>query len=283
MKPVLSLCLFFFLQTIAFAQPITGTDVYLYEDADVKPHFEGGDTEFTRFLDLLAYRMPKGCDNTSSLSFSFMVEKDGSISEAGTQLFTDSICADFIVKQILAMHKWTPGMENGKPIRVLCSGEIRFREDDEQEPILIGEISDSDMINAPPPPPPPPPPGDYTDEPVAPPDLLYSDTTVFMIVESFPQFPGGEVELLKYIRNSIKHPGGTGESAGTLIVNFIVEKDGNISNVKIVRAMPGPDGNIFDAEALRIVKSMPKWKPGMQNGKPVRVSYNLPIRFEPQR
>jgi len=115
------------------------------------------------------------------------------------------------------------------------------------------------------------------------PEPVYNDSTIFMIVESFPQFPGGEVELLKYIRNTIKHPGGSGESADTLIVNFIVEKDGNISNVKLVRAMPGPDGNIFDAEALRIVKSMPKWQPGMQNGKPVRVSYNLPIRFEPQR
>ncbi len=274
MKTVLSIILFFFLQTVAFAQPINGTDVYLCEDADVKPQFEGGDNEFTRFLDLLASQMPKGCDKVSSISFSFIVEKDGSISEASAQPLTEPICEEFIVKQVLAMRKWTPGMKDGKPIRVLCGGKVRFREDDEHEPIAVTEISDEDMIDAP-----PPPPFEGDNTPV-PPQEEVSDTAVFTIVEDMPEFPGGADALIKYVNKNIKHPKNGGESQGTVFVEFIVERDGSISHTTVKRSINGPYSAAFDTEALRVINSLPKFKPGMQNGKPARVRYMLPVKFK---
>ncbi len=96
-------------------------------------------------------------------------------------------------------------------------------------------------------------------------------------VEIMPEFPGGQDALNEYLKNNLKYPKSalTASISGTVYVSFIVEKDGTISNVKIVR---GADKDL-NAEALRVVKSMPKWVPGKQRGKAVRVQYTLPIEF----
>ena len=103
------------------------------------------------------------------------------------------------------------------------------------------------------------------------------DTTVFQIVENQPEFPGGMAKLYKYLAHNVKFPSPAEESGvqGQVVVHFVVEKDGSISNVTVLRGIGGG----YDKEAVRVVKNMPKWKPGMQKGKPVRVSFNLPIRF----
>ena len=99
----------------------------------------------------------------------------------------------------------------------------------------------------------------------------------FYKVEEKPVFPGGEKAFYKYLSNNIKYPETAMKNKiqGTVWVKFIIEKDGSISNVKVIREA-NPDLN---KEAVRVIKSMPNWKPGKQNGKPVRVSYQVPIRF----
>ena len=100
---------------------------------------------------------------------------------------------------------------------------------------------------------------------------------IFTIVEEMPSFPGGEDEMLKYVGKNIKYPPVARENGitGRVYVNFYIDKDGKVQNAKVVRGIGGG----CDEEALRVVKSMPAWKPGKQNGRAVNVNYNLPINF----
>ena len=103
---------------------------------------------------------------------------------------------------------------------------------------------------------------------------------IFQIVEEMPSFPGGEAELMKYVGSHIKYPQIARETGiqGRVFVGFVVEPDGSISNVKLLRGIGGG----CDEEAMRVIKSLPKWKPGKQRGKAVRVSYMLPVNFKLQ-
>jgi len=103
------------------------------------------------------------------------------------------------------------------------------------------------------------------------------EAAVFFIVEEMPDFPGGQLALRKFIAQAIKYPVIAQENGiqGKVFVNFVVNKDGSVTAAKIAR---GVDPSL-DKEALRVVNSLPKWKPGKQGGKPVRVSYTVPINF----
>ena len=101
---------------------------------------------------------------------------------------------------------------------------------------------------------------------------------VFDVVEVMPQFPGGQIAMLQYLMKNIKYPEQAVKEGiqGRVTVRFIVEKDGSISDVKPVLSVHP----LLNKEAVRVVESMPKWSPGKQNGKPVRVRYNLPVMFK---
>ena len=100
-------------------------------------------------------------------------------------------------------------------------------------------------------------------------------------VEVMPQFPGGNVELMRYLSANIKYPTIAAENGieGRVVLKFVVGKDGGISNIQVVRALDPS----CDKEAVRVVKGMPKWIPGMQNGHPVAVYFTLPVLFKLQR
>ncbi len=103
---------------------------------------------------------------------------------------------------------------------------------------------------------------------------------IFQIVEEMPSFPGGEQKLLEYVAKNTKYPQIARESGiqGRVFIGFVVETDGSISNVKVLRGIGGG----CDEEAVRVIKSLPKWKPGKQRGKAVRVSYQIPVNFKLQ-
>ena len=109
---------------------------------------------------------------------------------------------------------------------------------------------------------------------------MAEESQVFMVVEQMPEFPGGEEALYKYLRANIKYPQSAKESGiqGRVFVTFIVEPDSSISDVRVLRGIGGG----CDEEAIRVVKAMPKWIPGKQRGKPVRIQYNLPVQFSLQ-
>ena len=100
------------------------------------------------------------------------------------------------------------------------------------------------------------------------------------MVEQKPEFPGGEAAMYKWLGDNIVYPSAASEEGvqGRVVVEFVVGKDGSISNVKVVR----PRHPALDQEALRVVKAMPKWLPGRNNGQPVKVTYTLPVTFKLQ-
>lgn len=107
------------------------------------------------------------------------------------------------------------------------------------------------------------------------------ENVVFMVVEKMPEFPGGQQELFKYLSKNVKYPVIAQENGiqGRAVCQFTVNKDGSIVDVEVVRSSGDKS---LDNEAVRVIKSMPKWKPGQQRGKPVRVKYTVPVNFRLQ-
>ncbi|MBX2978194.1 MAG: energy transducer TonB [Flavobacteriales bacterium] len=175
-------------------------------------------------------------------------------------------------------------------------GELGKFQDEQLEEEII-------PASATPPPPPPPPPApaemiEIVDDKIEVPETKAVDTestaettfeappqrqeeeeddTIFTIVEDQPQFPGGDKALYAFLGKNMKYPAMAQDAniQGTVYVTFEVDKDGQIKDVKVLRGIGGG----CDEEAIRVVKSMPKWTPGKQRGKPVRVQYNLPVKF----
>ena len=109
---------------------------------------------------------------------------------------------------------------------------------------------------------------------------LESDT-IFYVVEVRPEFPGGRSEMMRFLHQNLRIPSIYWESlpVGRVVVGFVVEKDGSLTNIEVVRGVsPG-----LDAEAVRVIEIMPKWTPGKREGKPVRVRSFLPVSFSPPR
>lgn len=169
------------------------------------------------------------------------------------------------------------------------------------------QIEEEEMIpitqQQPPPPPPPPPPQQIVeivedDEEIEeeleiestestedtqveiiemPVEVAEEEPEVFLIVEDPPSFPGGEAKMFEYLGKNLKYPPMAKDAGiqGIVYVTFVVLEDGDVTDVKVLRGIGGG----CDEEAIRVVKQMPKWKPGKQRGKAVRVQFNLPIRF----
>ncbi len=168
----------------------------------------------------------------------------------------------------------------------------------------IEEMTDITRQEQPPPPPPPPPQTievvendadveeaeieatDFDQETVIEPIVQEqvevveqtSEPEIFMVVEDPPQFPGGEAEMLKYIAENLDYPPLARENniQGRVVVKFVVDENGKVMNAQVVKGI----GWGCDEAALKVVNSMPRWKPGKQRNKPVRVWFMLPIRFQ---
>ncbi|MCD4696695.1 MAG: energy transducer TonB [Bacteroidales bacterium] len=104
------------------------------------------------------------------------------------------------------------------------------------------------------------------------------EATIFTVVESMPAYPGGDAARMKYLYDNIEYPQMARESGiqGRVFVTFVVERDGHITDVRVLRGIGGG----CDEEAIRVIKNMPDWVPGKQRGKPVRVQFNMPILFK---
>ena len=104
-----------------------------------------------------------------------------------------------------------------------------------------------------------------------------SKQNVYDAVEQMPEFPGGMLAMIEYLQNNLKYPKDAikQQVGGRVMVMFVVETDGSLSNVRVARKV----FHSLDTEAVRVVKSMPKWKPGKEKGRLVRVNYTLPVVF----
>lgn len=112
------------------------------------------------------------------------------------------------------------------------------------------------------------------------PKTSQADERVFQAVEQQPEYPGGQTALFRFLSENITYPKDAAEAyiQGRVVVSFVVEKDGSIDDVKVVRGVHPS----LDAEAMRVIKLMPRWTPGRMNGSVVRVQYTLPLSFKLQ-
>jgi len=108
------------------------------------------------------------------------------------------------------------------------------------------------------------------------------EEVIFVVVETMPEFPGGNAALFKFLSDNMKYPVIAQENGiqGTVVCQFVVNKDGSIVDVEAVRNTSGDPS--LEKEAIRVIKAMPKWSPGKQRGKAVRVKYTVPVRFRLQ-
>jgi TonB family protein len=152
---------------------------------------------------------------------------------------------------------------------IIKSIESNSETDKYEEELVKQKINDSTSNNSTAEVPPPPP--DY--------ETNNDETkTIYTIVDEMPEFPGGQENLMKFIAENIKYPVVAKENgiAGKVFVQFVVLSDGKIGKTTIIRGVDP----LLDAEAVRIIKKLPKWKPGKQNGIPVNVNFNIPVTFK---
>ena len=271
------------------AEGTKGDDDKAFEHVEKMPVFPGGDMAMMEFLSKnIKYPVEaqkKGLQGRVVVSF--VVEKDGSLSDVKVAKSVDPQLDEEALRVVKSMPNWTPGMHNGKTVRVKYYVPISYR--------LNGPATKTDGQTAPAPRP--------ADSPTAQPSAS-SGEKPYEVVEQMPEFPGGMKAMMEFLSNNVKYPVEAqkmGEQ-GRVIVGFIVEKDGTVSNAKVVKSNKytmveiEKDGTVvkkletsegaaiqeLEAEALRVVQSMPKWTPGKQKGKPVRVKYNLPVSFRLQ-
>lgn len=213
----------------------------------------------------------------------FVVEKDGSIEEAKIVRDIGANCGMEAMRLVNAMPKWTPGRQRGFLVRVQSEVTVRFKLKDgkKYKPTFTPAKPNLQVVELAPPPPPPPVKKEEPD----------SSDEIYKVVEEQPFFQGcngyqdpveekkcSQEKLVEFVYSNLKYPEQAKAKGiqGTVYTKFIIEKDGSITKPEIVRDIGGGCGE----EAIRIINLMPTWNPGKQNGKMVRVQFNMPVKFK---
>lgn len=154
-------------------------------------------------------------------------------------------------------------------ITMLQTDPLKAAQPMEKQLMATQEVSSTDLSIA----------ATETTPPASPrePERPADEETIFTVVEEFPRFPGGEEARFNFIRTNLRYPEEARAAGiqGTVFVSFVIEKDGRITNPRIIRGI----GYGCDEEVIRVIQSMPNWIPGRQRGQPVRVQFNMPFRF----
>lgn len=233
---------------------------------EVMPEFPGGQGALLQFL-AKSIKYPVIAQQNGiqgRVTCSFVVGKDGVIRNIEVIRGVDPSLDLEAARVISMMPKWKPGMQKGKEVSVKYTVPVTFRlqgkEDNKPTPLPAGE-------------------GDNEITVVGYGEHKSADTSgqVFAIVEKMPQFPGGEKAINEFISKTLQYPVIAQENGiqGKVVCSFIINQDGSVTDAEVIS---GVDPSL-DREALRIVSAMPKWTPGTQRGKAVRVKYTMPVTF----
>ena len=237
------------------ATPTIDQDDPVFQVVEQMPEFPGGMGECMKWLQA-NIKYPKEGDKgvQGRVILQFIVERDGSITDVKVVRSVSPDLDAEAIRVASTMPKWKPGMQRGKVVRVKYTLPVMFS-------LEKKEAVTSTSVSA---------------VPVDSEGEVKTDV-VFQVVEQMPEFPGGMGECMKWLQANMKYPKEAQDKGeqGRVIVQFIVEKDGSITEVKVARSV----SPILDAEALRVASAMPKWKPGMQRGKVVKVKYTMPVMF----
>ncbi len=240
------------------------------------PEFPGGTEALMQFV-ASSIKYPEDAVNEGKegrVFVSFVVEKDGLVSNVKVLRGVCYSIDEEASRVVRGMPRWKPGMKDGKPARVSYQIPIMFKlgqTNDEYKTtvktVIAGDDEHSCKTST----------ATFPDENNKP-DMKPNADGVYQIVEEMPSFPGGETKLMEYIAKNLTYPQEARDKGidGRVFIGMVIEKDGSVSNVKVLRGI----GSGCDEEAVRVIKSMPKWKPGMMKGEPVPVSYQIPINFK---
>lgn len=188
----------------------------------------------------------------------FVVDKDGSITNVKTLRGVDAELDKEAIRVISSMPKWIPGMQKGKAVKVRYTVPVMFRLPNEPVEGKVNEIVVKGVAK--------------------PSDNLTGD--VYEVVEQMPEFPGGMAGLMQYITKNLRYPEEAKAKGiqGRVTVRVVVNTEGKVTNAEVLRSVDPA----LDAEALRVASSLPDWKPGMKDGKPVNVRFIFPVNFSLQ-
>ena len=226
----------------------------VFQVVEEMPEFPGGMAECMKWLGqnikYPAEAIEKGIQGRVIVQM--IVERDGTITNANVVRGVDPLLDKEALRVVNLSPKWKPGMQRGQAVRVKYTLPVMFR---------LGEASDNKEAD--------------TQQ-----EAKIDENGIHQVCEEMPEFPGGMQECMKWLGKNIKYPTTAQEKGiqGRVIVQFVVERDGSITEPKVVRGVD-PD---LDKEALRVISIMPNWKPGMQKGKAVRVKYTLPVAYRLQ-
>ena len=227
----------------------------VFQVVEEMPEFPGGMGECMKWLGqnikYPADAKEKGVQGRVIVQF--VVEKDGTIVNAKVVRGVDPDLDAEALRVVNQSPKWKPGKQKGEAVRVKYTLPIMFK--------LDNDSSDSKAAEAPR-------------------EAKVDENGVHQVCEEMPEFPGGMQECMKWLGKNINYPAEAKEKGtqGRVIIQFVVEKDGSITEAKVARGVDP----LLDAEALRVINSSPKWKPGKQGGQPVRVKYTIPVAFRIQ-
>ena len=226
----------------------------IYEIVEVMPVFPGGQTGMMKYLsDNIKYPEEAQEAGIEGRVFTrFVINEDGSVSDVEILRGVHPLLDAEAIRVVKTMPKWTPARQDGKTVKVKYALPLVFR--------LQGVENQSSSET-----------------------YSYQDTSqgrIYEVVEEPCRFPGGDVALLKFLSDNIKYPEEALKAGiqGRVTAMFVINEDGSVGDVEIVRSFHPS----LNAEAIRVVKSMPKWTPARHDGKPVKVRYTVPITFSLQ-
>jgi TonB family protein len=229
----------------------------IYENVEVMPEYPGGNYSLVKFLrENINYpEKAKREGIEGQVDVSFFIDKDGTVKDATIVKSLSEECDQEALRVINSMPAWQPGKQNNEVVRVALRLPIFFKtgySSTSKSGYSPKESSKSvDHINA---------------------------EGIYTLVKQMPEFPGGVNALMQYLGSNINYPEQAKKDSiqGKVYVQFIVEKDGKINEVKVLRGIGGG----CDEEAVRVIRNMPAWNPGLnEDGEAVRVSFNIPIKY----
>jgi TonB family protein len=269
------LCLAHFAKAQDSTKQKTRVDDRVFTFVKEKPEFPGGEKELMGYFDdnLIYPQDALDADVKGKIFLSFIVRKDSFISDVKILRGIFPSCNAEAVRVCSAMPKWIPGRQNGQNVNVQYTLPVIFDFDDQKQkkrlvplnerirPVpTIDKIGTNSIV--------PP-------KPILNPEAPEADQ-IRTFVEQKPEFVnGGDKGLKKYLQDNVKIPAAAATVSGKVFMQFVVEKNGSLSNIKVVRGL----GNGCDEEAIRVITAMPSWLPAKQDGKEVRCMYTLPVPF----
>ena len=247
-------------------------EVEIFGMVEEMPGFPGGEVKLMEFIakniNYPKEAIEKGIEGRVFVGF--IIDVDGSVTDVKLLRGIGGGCDEEAVRVVKSLPKWRPAKQNGVFSRVSYQIPVNFKLEDKMDK----EKGDKNTVKA-----------DkvvFENEYFCPSpiegEVEDPENEVYEIVEQMPEFPNGQETLMQYIAEQVKYPAEAKKAGayGRVFIGFIVEPDGSLSDFKVLRGI----GFGCDEEALRVVKSMPKWQPGMHRGKAVRVQYLVPVNFK---